>query len=357
MTVQLKNVGKSVAGQIHIHPTSLDLRDGEFNVLLGPTLSGKTTLLRLMAGLDKPDAGEIWFSGDNVTATSVQQRNIAMVYQEFINYPNFSVFENIASPLRVAKINPTDIKKRVGEIAELLNLSNLLDRDVANLSGGQQQRTALARALVKDAPLVLLDEPLANLDYKLREQLREELPRLFAKSGSTVVYATSEPEEALMLGGYTATLHEGRVAQYGKTIEIYREPGNLACARIFSHPPINLAEVIKSKDSMTVNASTQWKCPLALKHCPDGRYFVGIRPHHLTLSASERGDSCEVVSGEVKLAEISGSESLVHLLVHDNDWISQSHGVHQYAIGEQVEVCIDFRRCLFFDHAGNAVVY
>ena len=159
-------------------------------------------------------------TASNVTGVPVRKRNVAMVYQQFINYPHLSVFENIASPLRVARrARPRRSSARVGRIAELLQLSPLLDRRPAELSGGQQQRTALARALVKDADLVLLDEPLANLDYKLREDLRDELPRLFADRDCTVVYATTEPAEALLLGGHTATLHEGRVTQFGPTAD------------------------------------------------------------------------------------------------------------------------------------------
>ncbi len=339
----------------HIHPLNLTLQDAEFNVLLGATLSGKTTLMRLMAGLEKPTSGEVWFSGQNVTQVSVQKRNIAMVYQEFINYPNFTVFENIASPLRVAGKSQSEIKHQVEEIAELLNLTELLARDVANLSGGQQQRTALARALVKHASLVLLDEPLANLDYKLREQLREELPKLFSKSGSTVVYATSEPEEALMLGGYIATLNEGRVVQYGKTTEIYRQPRNLECAKIFSHPPINIATVSKSNNTVSFPGVADWQCPTAFRQCPDGQYYLGIRPHHLSVSSTTHGDDYIKVPGLVQLAEISGSASIIHLQVQDNDWISESGGIHQFSIGDPIEVTMNLNGCLYFAQDGSAI--
>ena len=175
----------------------------------------------------------------------MQKRNVAMVYQQFINYPNLSVYENIASPLRVARLGEAAVGERVGRIAELLQLTPFLQRRPAELSGGQQQRTALARALVKDADLVLLDEPLANLDYKLREGLRDELPRLFADRDCTVVYATTDPAEALLLGGHTATVHEGRITQYGPNGTVYRHPVDLTTARVFSDPPINTAEVVK----------------------------------------------------------------------------------------------------------------
>ena len=219
MSLELRNVEKKVGQDTHIYSTNLRFEKNTINILLGSTLAGKTTLMQIMAGLDKPTNGEIWFADKNVTGVAVQKRNVSMVYQQFINYPNFSVFDNIASPLKITGINSDQIKKRVGQVSELLKLSEMLDKRPNELSGGQQQRTALARALVKDSGLILLDEPLANLDFKLREELREELPKLFENRECIVVYATTEPSDALLIGGYTATLMEGRVIEYGKTIE------------------------------------------------------------------------------------------------------------------------------------------
>src|SRR5210317_1556893 len=227
MAIELRNVSLRVGAETHIYETSLSLEPGQFNILLGTTLSGKTSLMRLMAGLEKPSSGTLWANGEEVTGVAVQKRSVAMVYQAFINYPSFSVYDNIASPLKVAGLPKHEIDRQVRRFAELLQLTPMLERLPSELSGGQQQRTALARALVKGADLVLLDEPLANLDYKLREELRDELPKLFADTGATVVYATSELLEALMLGGFTATLREGRVVQFGATSEIYRHPETL----------------------------------------------------------------------------------------------------------------------------------
>ena len=212
---------KKAGRENHISDLSLSLERGSLNVLLGPTLSGKTTLMRLMAGLDKPTSGDITLDGKSVAGVSVRKRNVAMVYQQFINYPGLTVYENIASPMRLARINKTELDRKVREAASLLKLEPYLERTPLHLSGGQQQRTAIARALVKQAELVLLDEPLANLDYKLREELRIELPRIFAETGAIFVYATTEPQEALLLGGKTATLSEGRLTQFGDTISVY----------------------------------------------------------------------------------------------------------------------------------------
>lgn len=351
MGIELRNVIKKAGAETHIYETNLTLEKGGFNVLLGTTLSGKTTLMRLMAGLETPTSGEVWFDGEDVTGVPVQERSVAMVYQAFVNYPNFSVYDNIASPLRVARRPRAEVDERVRAIAKLLKLESMLDRFPAELSGGQQQRTALARALVKNAALVLLDEPLANLDYKLREELRDELPRLFEDSGATVVYATSEPLEALMLGGFTATLQQGRVIQYGPTASIYREPTTLASAQVFSDPPMNTGTVEKRGDRFFLTESISWTVPSACAGLGDGQYVVGIRPHHLTLNGE--GRNRVRVSGTVLVAEISGSESLVHVNVQGNSWVSESHGVHPYEVGDSAMLFIDVGRCLYFAGDGS----
>ena len=217
MSVTLDHVTRDIDGIPAIRDVSLTLDRGTLSVLLGPTLSGKTSIMRLLAGLDKPTTGRVLVDGKDVTGVDVRQRSVAMVYQQFINYPSFTVYENIASPLRVQGKPKAEIEKRVQEAAQLLKLEPYLDRTPLQLSGGQQQRTAIARALVKGADLVLLDEPLANLDYKLREELRTELPRIFEASGAIFVYATTEPSEALLLGGDTLCMWEGRVLQAGNT--------------------------------------------------------------------------------------------------------------------------------------------
>ncbi|MGI9536957.1 MAG: ABC transporter ATP-binding protein, partial [Desulfocapsaceae bacterium] len=304
MAIELRNVTFRLGAEPYIYETSLTLKPGGFNILLGTTLSGKTTLMRLMAGLEKPTTGEIWTNGKNVTGSPVQKRSVSMVYQSFINYPSFSVYENIASPLKVAGLSKQEIDEKVNRFADLLKLTPMLNRLPRELSGGQQQRTALARALVKGTELVLLDEPLANLDYKLREELRDELPKLFADTGATVVYATSEPLEALMLGGQTATLKEGRVVQFGKTASIYRKPATMESAEVFSDPPINTAVISKRGDQAVLGEVASWQVPRELAAMPDGEYKIALRPHHLLLE--EQGVE---VSGTVQIAEISGSES------------------------------------------------
>ena len=199
MALELQAITKKVGQATHIKATSLVLEPGRFNVLLGETGSGKTSLIKLMAGLDKMSSGRLMMNGQDVTGMSPQKRNISLVHQFFVNYPHMTVFDNIASPLRVAGMAASEIQGRVEAAADVLRLRPMLKRRPHELSGGQQQRTALARAIAKESTAVFLDEPLANLDYKLREELRDQLPDLFAGRGAVVVYATSEPAEALML--------------------------------------------------------------------------------------------------------------------------------------------------------------
>jgi glycerol transport system ATP-binding protein len=349
VTLELRNVSLRVDGDLHIHPTTLQLAERGFNTLLGETRAGKTTLLRLMAGLVRPTQGEVWFRGVNVTGHRVQRRRVSMVYQQFINYPNLSVFENIASPLRVARLKKDEVRRRVGEVAEMLRLSELLDRRPGELSGGQQQRTALARALVKDSELMLLDEPLANLDYKLREALRDELPRLFADRGCVVVYATTEPTEALLLGGHVATLREGRVTQYGAASVVYRSPTDLRTAQVFSDPPINVAPVTKRDGRVSLGDAISWPAPPALQAVADGPLTLGLRPHHVRPA----GAGGLPVRGKVLISEISGSESVVHFDLAGATWVSMTDGVRGHPVGTPADFSLAVEHAFYFGADGR----
>jgi len=238
MQLTLEGISKNVGAQTWLYDLNIAPHSGAVTILLGATQAGKTSLMRIMAGLDVPTTGSVVVDGTNVVGLPVRQRNVAMVYQQFINYPSLKVRDNIASPLKLR--GEKNIEQRVRELAEKLHIDMFLDRLPAELSGGQQQRVALARALAKGAPLMLLDEPLVNLDYKLREELRDELNALFAAGNSTVIYATTEPGEALLLGGYTAVMDAGELLQYGPTAEVFHKPASLRVARAFSDPPMNL---------------------------------------------------------------------------------------------------------------------
>ena len=353
MSLELIDITKRVGAETHIHPTSLVLPEASFNVLLGTTLAGKTTLMQIMAGIQKPTSGTIRFRGKDVTGVAVQKRNVSMVYQQFINYPNLNVYDNIASPLRVAGMDKAEIERRVMSAAELLRLKPMLQRKPSELSGGQQQRTAMARAIVKDSDLILLDEPLANLDYKLREELRDELPKLFAGRNAIVVYATTEPSEALLFGGNTATLHEGRITQFGPTSSTYRAPKDLVTAQVFSDPPINTANVEKRGQRLILSGGTSWPAGAAAAGLRDGNYIFGIRPHHVTPLAAA-GNTGEI-RGRVLVTELSGSESVIHMNVGGATWVSQSHGIHPFEVGSEATLHVEVDRGLFFAPSGELV--
>lgn len=353
MSLVLENVGYSVGDTAFISDVSLSLEPGSMSVLLGPTLAGKTTLMRLMAGLDRPTTGRILEDGKEVTGVVVRRRSVAMVYQQFVNYPTLSVYENIASPLRVAGLPKTEIEDRVGRAAKLLRLEPMLARTPAQLSGGQQQRTAIARALVKQARLVLLDEPLANLDYKLREELREELPRLFAKTGSILVYATTEPTEALLLRGRTATLWQGRVSQIGPTAEVYRQPANLDAARVFSDPPLNELALIKRGALLLLPDGRSVPADASLAGLPDGALTVGFRADAVTIG--NQPNSRLAFPGKVAVTEINGSESFVHVDVGVGTWVCLVEGLHTWEPGQPATVHLSLDRAFVFDAAGARV--
>jgi glycerol transport system ATP-binding protein len=351
VTLKLDRVTHEVGGRAHIHETSLTLEKGTMNVLLGPTLSGKTSLMRLMAGLDQPTSGRIIWNGEDVTGQRVQDRKIAMVYQQFINYPSMSVYDNIASPMRLMGISKGEIDARVRETADLMQLGPMLDRKPLELSGGQQQRCALARALVKNAGLVLLDEPLANLDYKLREELRAEIPRIFEKSGSIFVYATTEPEEALLLGGNCATLWEGRVTQFGPTAEVYRKPADATTARVFSDPPMNFLRLEKRGTAMR-HGATDFAAGALGRDLADGTYLAGFRPNHLKLEPSEGAIRFDTV---LNVTEITGSETFVHLDHGAERWVGLIHGLRDLKSGQALPVYLDPSRIYLFAEDGALV--
>ncbi|MEL7105650.1 MAG: ABC transporter ATP-binding protein [Pseudomonadota bacterium] len=351
--IELKDATKRVGTVTHIKPTSLSLETGHFNVLLGATGAGKTSLIKLMAGLDPMASGQIFFDGQDVTRLNTQKRQISLVHQFFVNYPHMSVFENIASPLRVAGLAKSEIEARVQEAADLLQLGPMLKRRPDELSGGQQQRTALARAIAKDSKAVFLDEPLANLDYKLREELREQLPDLFAGRGAVVVYATSEPEEALLLGGKTALMADGQVTQFGPTAEIYRNPANLAAARVFSDPPINAAEVTKTGTTVALGSDAHWTLEGDAAGLPDGTYTIAVRPHRVLPNPA--GSAQVPLKGNVIVTELSGSDSSAHFRMGGVDWVSLASGVHPYQVGEDHTFYMDPGHCRYFGADGQRV--
>lgn len=355
MSLILKNIDLHDGAEDLAVDISAEFRPG-MNILLGPTLAGKTTLMRIIAGLMKPDSGEIILNGTDLMKVDVRKRSVAFVYQQFINYPSFSVFENIASPLKVAKtkMSNQEIRDRVEEVAELLGLTPFLKRKPSALSGGQQQRVAIARALARKSDIVLLDEPLANLDYKLREQLREELQNIFEGSDSVVLYSTAEPGEAMYFSAPTFVMHEGRIIQRGTAAEVYSQPANLFSAQAISDPPINLVDAVHKSGEIA----------FADAHLPVGdlpelfqsvtNFRLGLQPHDLHPEAFAGSVS---LSGEVELAEVTGSSTFVHLrLKSSEEVVMEIDGAHPMDPGVNIQVHFDPKRIYAFDPESNSTI-
>jgi glycerol transport system ATP-binding protein len=358
MALVLDRIGRTVDGELHLADVSLTLTPGTINVLLGHTGAGKTSLLRILAGLDRPTQGTLRQGGADITRTPARKRSVALVYQQFINYPSLTVRDNIASPLRLRRAS--DAEQRVRELARLLRIEDLLDRLPGALSGGQQQRVAIARALAKDAELVLLDEPLVNLDYKLREDLRDELRLLFgsARSGdapATVVYATTDPAEALALGGTTILIHQGRVLQHAPALDVYHRPVSVTAARVFSDPPMNvLAGRVRGG---AIELAGDLRIPIGavgahLAGLADGPYSFGIRASDCRLHPAP-GDVA--VPARVELSEISGSETFVYLRGAPSSapLIVQQDGVFHHQLDDELTCYVDPDRLLAFAPEGD----
>ncbi len=353
MNLFLQNIDKIVNQEIYLKDVNLEFEPGSHNVLLGRTLSGKTSLLRIMAGLDRPTRGNIIIGDKDVTGLSVRKRSVAMVYQQFINYPSLSVYKNIASPLKVSGVPKTEIDRRVRETAEMLHLEDLLGRLPAELSGGQQQRIAIARALVKKAQLLLLDEPLVNLDYKLREELRIELQEIFKQREAIVVYTTTEPTEALMLGGNVVAIDEGRILQTGLTPDVYHNPATTKVAEVFSDPPINYLPCTVRERTASLGENIKFPLTNHLQSLPAAQYIFGVRSNHLSLNRISAEDT--EIRTKVELAEISGSETFIHVNYDRSNLVVQEDGVHPRRMGTEVSIYVNPNNFFVFDEAGALV--
>jgi len=353
MGLLLQNINKIVGQETHLNAINLEFTRGSRNVILGRTLAGKTSLLRIMAGLDRPTSGRLILNDRDVTGVSVRKRNVAMVYQQFVNYPSLTIYDNIASPLKLGGMAKAEIDRRVRETASMLRIEHLLDRLPAELSGGQQQRTAIARALVKRTDLLLMDEPLVNLDYKLREELRVELQAIFKEREAIVVYTTTEPAEALMLGGNIVVLDEGQVLQTGPTPDVYHHPATLKVAEVFSDPPINYMDGRVDENGIRLIRTIQFTPSGHLSGLDPGEYKFGVRSNHLFLNRQDESDA--EIQARVELAEINGSETFIHISHENTSLVIQDEGIHPHKIGTQISVFVNPNHLFVYDHAGQLI--
>lgn len=342
------NISLDVGGETHLSEVSFEMAPGGLYTILGRTLAGKTTLLKSIAGLVTFDSGSLHNGGEDFLKTPVWKRNVAMVYQQFINYPHFTVFNNIAFPLRKKGLDKAEIQRRVSRAIDQVGLQGFEQRKIQELSGGQQQRVALARSLAKSSKILLLDEPLVNLDYKLREVLREELKALISSQFNAegiVVYSTTDPLEAMQFGGNLIVMDEGRILQQGPAVEVFEHPANCRVAEITNDPSMNL-----------------WKAKLeggAFKIAPGLELTASSAVDALTAQAADdytvgfRANDIRIEDGglefEVELSEIAGSETIIHLRRNDARMIARVEGVVSLNLQEVVPVKINTDWLYVFD--------
>lgn len=304
--LELRNIGKSFGKQKVLDGVSLSAEKGETIVLFGPSGSGKSVLLRLIAGVVDPDEGQIVIGGEDMTGVDAEYRGTGMAFQNFALFPHMDAFTNIASPLEAERADGGSIRARVGAVAKLLKIDHVLTHRPRALSNGQKQRTALARALVGEPPLLLLDDPLRNVDAKLRFEMRLELPRLLAGRGATVVYVTQDYKEAMAIGDRIAVMRDGKIEQIGTPQQIYREPANVGIARLFGDPTINLIEVTPKAAGKGVEVAVAGKTvPIANGAGMAGRAsLLGLRPEAIHFATAKSAGAIPVeIAAETPLNE------------------------------------------------------
>ena len=347
MNLVAENLSYKPDEQFHLNEVSFNFKKGNIYTILGRTLSGKTTLLKTIAGLLTPDSGDMQFEDKDFLKVPVWERNIAMVYQQFINYPHLNVFENVAFPLKQRKVDDQDINDVVLKSLKSVGLEGYENRKIQELSGGQQQRVSLARSLVKNAKILLLDEPLVNLDYKLREQLREEFKNIFSQGlseESIVIFSTTDPREAMELNGEVIVLDEGKVLQVGPAKEIFENPKTLKVAEISNDPPMNILQANMDSNKIKFEG-IEVGAPNHLNNVKDKNFNLGIRASNIELS--DNG-----FEFEVELAEISGSETLLHLKRGNAKIITSIEEVMNFNINDKVKINFDIDKVYAFNENG-----
>ncbi len=353
MSLSLQKITGFVGeGAVLLRDLSLEFSPGSFNILLGRTGAGKTELLRILAGLAKISSGTYVLDGRDVTNLRVRSRNVAFVYQEFVNYPTFTLYENIAAPLRVRGLSKDEIDRRVRSVAERLGIEEFLRRRPGEVSGGQQQRLALARALVRDADLILLDEPLANLDYKLRERLRREIRDIFTDKRGIVVFATADPVEALALGGQLFVMEAGRILESGPAIRLYRRPSTRRVAEILSDLPANFFDGRSGEERIQIAIQPGLVVPRPAA-VPPGPCVVAIRPHHFR-PEGRPGDL--EITGSLVLTELSGSETFLHLRNGATNFNARLPGTFNFPMDSTVRLFVSPVDLFYFDTDGQLIV-
>ncbi|MCY4459311.1 MAG: sn-glycerol-3-phosphate ABC transporter ATP-binding protein UgpC [Albidovulum sp.] len=349
-SLALRNLVKSFDRTEVLHGISLDVKDGEFVVLVGPSGCGKSTTLRLIAGLEELTAGEIEIEGRVVNNLEPKDRNIAMVFQNYAIYPHMSVRKNIGFGLRTSKLSRAEKEARLLEVSGILDMNDLLDRKPSQLSGGQRQRVAIGRAMVRDPAVFLFDEPLSNLDAQLRTQMRLEIKKLHQRVGNTIIFVTHDQIEAMTMADRIVIMKDGRIQQVGTPSEVYHEPANIFVAQFIGAPSMNLLSGTADGGAVRIGAGGGIELGVAIE---DGRPVkVGVRPDDLRPD----GGAETLVEGEVTVREPLGPETLVHVGTEHGEVIAKADGRTPPEVGERVKLSARREAIHIFDaKTGNVL--
>ncbi|MBK8028405.1 MAG: ABC transporter ATP-binding protein [Chloroflexi bacterium] len=343
--IRLENITKQFGDTVALDDISLQIKDREFFVLLGPTGAGKTTTLRVIAGLEKQNAGSVYFDGENINELTPADRDTAFVFQQYSLYPNMSVYDNLAFPLRspLRKTPEDEIRQRVLEAAEKLRIMHLIERKTAKLSGGEMQRVSIGRAIVRSPRIFLMDEPLSNLDAKLRESLRVELKHLQKTQGSTTLFVTHDQIEALTMADRIAVLDAGKILQVGTPHDIYDRPATTFVAQLVGTPKINLLPARRENGSLNIVQSAL-SVPTPTEATP-AEVLVGIRPEDVKPGSGD-------YRGKLVLTEPLGVETILHLQSGEQLLTSVVPGTVNYRLGDELPFTLARERLHFFDVDG-----
>ncbi|MGI9862895.1 sn-glycerol-3-phosphate ABC transporter ATP-binding protein UgpC [Moorella naiadis] len=352
-SVSFRNVNKRFATNFAVRDLNLEIMDGEYVVLVGPSGCGKTTTLRMIAGLEQPTEGEIFIGEKCVNNVEPKDRDIAMVFQNYALYPHMNVYENMAFGLKLRKIPKAEIKRRVNEAASILGIENLLGRKPRELSGGQRQRVALGRAIVRHPKVFLMDEPLSNLDAKLRVQMRTELLKLHERLKTTFIYVTHDQTEAMTLAHRIVVMNDGLVQQVGTPKEVYNHPNNMFVAGFIGSPPMNFLKgylVIDENRLFWVLGNNRLIIPLekaiSLKNYIGDEVYLGIRPEKLRVQKGFKDYSC--IEANLEVSELTGSESYLHLKVEGQNLVVRVPAEENQSPGQLV-ILVDMNSAHFFN--------
>ena len=351
--LHVKNLRREFGSVVALKDMSFDVAEGEFFCLLGPSSSGKTTTLRAISGLEELKGGQVWFDGRNVTDAPVQNRGISMIFQTFALYPHLTVEANLAHPLRRDGVDESDVAKRVGDVAELLRVTHTLKRRTTTLSGGEQQRVAIGRAIVRRPRLLLLDEPLTNLDAKLRHEMRAEFKRLHRELGMTMLYATPDQLEALTMGQRVGVIEAGRVVAVGPPRDLYGAPDNLYVARMVGSPPINVLSGAAQSDG---NLSLPFlRSAMLVTGIPSGLDFsIGLRPHDIMLADANAASETRFPA-KIHLTEPLGDVTILDVEANDVGlkMVLREEVAAKFSVGDDIEVSFDPENLHFFDRSSG----